>query len=249
MPRRFPLLPCGTRRAAALILCGITSAVAGPVLARQQLAVAVPRHASQAPVAALVPPGEPNSSSTDQALATDFDDLELGPAPPAISIGRALDLQGTPLRLQTTSQHGIKGLFASGRHLGPYVRPSGMPVRAGAIASTFGTRWHPILGGYRFHAGIDLPAPQGTAVAATSPGTVVSAGWCGGYGWCITLDHGGGVYTLYGHLSRIEVAPGQPVARGQEIGKVGSTGQSTGPHLHYEVRNNGRPVDPLPFLR
>lgn len=234
---------------AAIILAALVSAKAAPVAAQPALAVAAPQHGHKVAAAAIAPRAEPAANQTDKSLATDFDDLEPGPARSAITFGRALDLQGLSLFHQTTSQLGTKGLFLSGRYLGPTVRPSGLPVRASAIASGYGTRWHPILGGYRFHAGIDLPAPQGAAVQATAPGSVVGAGWCGGYGWCVTLDHGGGVFTLYGHLSRIDVAAGQGVARGQEIGLVGSTGHSTGPHLHYEVRTNGRPIDPVPYLR
>ena len=235
--------------AAGLLAAGLIGAPVSPAAARPQLAVAVPPRIPSAPALALLPPSVPRAGIADQTPATDFDDFEPAPDRPAITMGRALDLQGTALRLQTTAQRGIKGLFTAGRYLGPAVRPLGLPVGASGITSGFGTRWHPVLGGYRFHAGIDLPAAQGTAVAATARGSVVSAGWCGGYGWCVTLDHGRGIFTLYGHLSRIGVTPGQDVARGQELGRVGSTGQSTGPHLHYEVRNNGRPVDPASYLR
>ena len=168
----------------------------------------------------------------------------------SVVFGRALDLQGNPLRLQSTLwRKAASGLFTPGMHSGKFVRPAGLPVRTNAVSSSFGTRWHPLLGGYRFHAGIDLAAPMGTPIIATSPGTVATAGWCGGYGNCVTLDHGDGYFTLYGHLARVDVATGQRVGSGQELGLVGSTGNSTGPHLHYEVRINGRPVDPIPYLR
>ena len=167
-----------------------------------------------------------------------------------VVFGRALDLQGNPLRQKSSLWHkAASGLFAPGLYRGPLVRPAGLPVRANAVSSSFGTRWHPLLGGYRFHAGIDLAAPMGTPIIATSPGTVATAGWCGGYGMCVTIDHGVGYFTLYGHLSRVDVAPGQRVSSGQELGLVGSTGNSTGPHLHYEVRISGNPVDPIPYLR
>ena len=183
------------------------------------------------------------------AQFTDFDDLEPPPPSSPVTFGRALDLQGNPLRIFAPARSSSRGLFGTSGRAGPMVRPSGVPVRTSNITSGFGSRWHPILGGYRFHTGLDLAAPLGAAVAATSPGTVVVAGWCGGYGQCVTIDHGGGVLTLYGHLSRIDVAPGQTVGRGQSIGLVGSTGRSTGPHLHYEVRVNGQPVDPSAYLR
>ena len=192
----------------------------------------------------------PASSAASAAAAqfTDFDDLEPPPNSP-VTFGRALDLQGNPLRIFAPARSGSRGLFGTSGRAGPMVRPSGVPVRTRSITSGFGTRWHPILGGYRFHTGLDFAAPQGAAVAATSPGTVVVAGWCGGYGQCVTIDHGGGVLTLYGHLSRIDVAPGQAISQGQSIGLVGSTGRSTGPHLHYEVRINGQAVDPSAYLR
>ena len=120
----------------------------------------------------------------------------------------------------------------------------GMPV-AGRITSPFGMRFHPLLGFNRMHKGIDIGAPVGTPVIAVVPGIVLSAGWSGGYGNFIRLAHGGSLATGYGHLSRMLVAPGQQVGRGQVIGYVGSTGLSTGPHLHWEVWRAGVAVDPL----
>lgn len=99
------------------------------------------------------------------------------------------------------------------------------------------------------HDGIDIGAPSGTAVFASRGGTVVIAGWNnGGYGQLVTMDHGGGFGTYYAHLSKILVTPGQRVAAGAVIGQVGSTGRSTGPHLHFEIRQNGTPVDPAGYL-
>lgn len=193
----------------------------------------------------------PASSAARAASAqfTDFDDIEPPPPNSPVTFGRALDLQGNPLRIFSPARSGPRGLFGTSGRSGPVVKPHGLPVRTSNVSSGFGTRWHPISGGYRFHTGLDLAAPQGAAVAATSPGTVVVAGWCGGYGQCVTIDHGGGVLTLYGHLSRIDVAQGQAISQGQSIGLVGSTGRSTGPHLHYEVRINGQAVDPSAYLR
>ena len=193
----------------------------------------------------------PASSAARAASAqfTDFDDIEPPPPNSPVTFGRALDLQGNPLRIFSPARSGPRGLFGTSGRSGPVVKPHGLPVRTSSVTSGFGSRWHPILGGFRFHTGLDLAAPQGAAVAATSPGTVVVAGWCGGYGQCVTIDHGGGVLTLYGHLSRIDVAQGQAISQGQSIGLVGSTGRSTGPHLHYEVRINGQAVDPSAYLR
>ena len=118
----------------------------------------------------------------------------------------------------------------------------------GTITSPFGWRSNPFGGAPDFHPGLDIAAPTGTTVTAAAGGTVIMAQWYGGYGNYISIDHGGGYSTGYGHLSAIYVANGQTVSRGQAIGAVGSTGASTGPHLHFEVRINGKAVDPAPRL-
>lgn len=116
------------------------------------------------------------------------------------------------------------------------------------ISSRFGWRSDPITGVDRRHAGIDLPSRFGSPVMATGPGVVRIAGWAGGYGNLVEIEHAGGVRIRYGHLSRIDVHPAQHVIEGQVIGEVGSTGHSTGPHLHFEVRVGGEAVDPLTFV-
>ena len=127
--------------------------------------------------------------------------------------------------------------------------PRGYPLRVKSyIASGFGVRRNPFGRGYEFHDGVDLPAPYGTPVYAPASGRVVEAGWSTVFGRYVKLDHGFGYRTLYGHLSRIAVRQGQYLQRGQVIGYVGSTGRSTGPHLHYSVFVNGRAVDPRSFL-
>jgi murein DD-endopeptidase MepM/ murein hydrolase activator NlpD len=118
-----------------------------------------------------------------------------------------------------------------------------MPVN-GRLTSGFGERFHPILGYHRFHAGLDLAAAAGTPIVAAADGKVVSAGWAGGYGRMVAVVHAGGIETKYGHMSRIAAFAGEAVHRGDVIGYVGSSGLSTGPHLHFEVMKNGRPVDP-----
>ena len=119
-----------------------------------------------------------------------------------------------------------------------------LPV-SGRVSSGFGNRFHPILGSARFHKGVDLAAGHGTPIVAAADGRVVSAGWSGGYGQRVAIAHSGGIQTMYGHMSRIVAAAGTMVRQGQLIGYVGSSGLSTGPHLHYEVLKGGRPVNPL----
>lgn len=119
---------------------------------------------------------------------------------------------------------------------------------AAIITSSFGWRTHPILGYEKFHAGVDFGADYGTVIAAADRGTVIFAGWYGGYGNAVIIDHGGGLTTLYAHTSELYVTDGQTVQRGQAIAAVGSTGFSTGPHLHFEVRRQGEPTDPMAFL-
>jgi len=121
------------------------------------------------------------------------------------------------------------------------------PVQ-GPVVSGFGYRIHPIFHVRKMHTGIDIDADMGSPVKAAAEGTVVAAGWRGGYGKCVILLHPNGLATLYGHLSEISVDVGQSVKKGQIIGKVGSTGYSTGPHLHFEVRVTGDPVNPMGYL-
>lgn len=123
----------------------------------------------------------------------------------------------------------------------------GWPV-AGPVVSSFGWRIHPILGYRKFHTGIDIAAGYGAAIHAAGSGRVIYATWMGGYGNVIIIDHGNGLSTLYAHQSSLAVGVGASVRRGQTIGAVGSTGFSTGPHLHFEVRVNGNPVDPMGYL-
>jgi murein DD-endopeptidase MepM/ murein hydrolase activator NlpD len=159
-------------------------------------------------------------SAQEQAAAGEIDSLQ------AVSAELAAKIRAA--QSHSTVQHTGSGQL-------------GWPVSA-PITSPFGWRWG------RMHEGIDLGAAYGTPIAAAGAGTVIYAGWLGGYGNLTVIDHGGGLATAYGHQSGIAVAVGQQVARGEIIGYVGSTGHSTGPHLHFEVRVNGQAVDPLGYL-
>ncbi len=126
--------------------------------------------------------------------------------------------------------------------------PMGYP-RISSLTSFFGYRSDPFDGSHaEFHPGIDFKGHRGDEARCTANGKVVSAGWYGGYGKCVRISHGNNFETLYGHLSRISVTVGQEVTAGQKIGEVGSTGHSTGTHLHYEVRKNGKAINPVKFL-
>lgn len=123
--------------------------------------------------------------------------------------------------------------------------PPRMPLIAGRLSSGFGLRVHPLLARVRMHSGVDLAAPLGSPIFATDSGRISSAGSRGGYGLVATIEHPSGLQTLYGHMSRLNVVAGQRVEMGQIIGFVGSTGLSTGPHIHYEVRFRGQAINPL----
>lgn len=129
------------------------------------------------------------------------------------------------------------------RGTGIFAFPSDAPT-----SSPFGWRIHPILGYRRFHAGLDFAASYGSTIRAADSGTVIFAGWYGGYGKAVIISHSNGITTLYGHSSELYVSEGQAVQKGQAIASVGSTGLSTGPHLHFEVRRDGTPVDPANYL-
>lgn len=173
-----------------------------------------------------------------EELLEDYGDLSLEEemaAAPVIRFGRAVDLAGRDIEPTPKS---LPGKIIGGM-------PAGLPMSGARLTSGYGMRYHPTLGGARFHAGVDLAAPHGAPVTSTGAGQVSRAGWAGGYGILVTIAHGGGVETRYAHLSAIAVRPGQAVSKGQVIGYVGSTGRSTGPHLHYETRVAGQPTNPF----
>jgi murein DD-endopeptidase MepM/ murein hydrolase activator NlpD len=163
--------------------------------------------------------------------------------------------RGGPFDSASKSDPTFKSLFTSWKKLDNIAEsaiavPSDKPVKSAEFTSGYGIRSDPFRGSAAKHAGIDLAAPVGTPIYATADGVVSESGYnSGGYGNLIKLDHGRGIETRYGHLSSIMVRSGQRVVRGQQIGRMGSTGRSTGSHLHYEVRIDGRAVNPIPFMK
>ena len=162
---------------------------------------------------------------------------------------------GGPFESASGGDATFKQIFTSWKKLdnvadGAIAVPSEKPVRHADFTSGYGVRSDPFRGRAAMHAGIDLAGPVGTSIYATADGTVTEASYnSGGYGNLIKLDHGRGIETRYAHLTSMSVRPGQRVSRGQLIGRMGSTGRSTGSHLHYEVRIDGRAVNPIPFMK
>ncbi|PAX08689.1 M23 family metallopeptidase [Sphingomonas lenta] len=191
--------------------------------------------------------------STGQALANE----------PAEKSAPATTAQGGPLIAASSAEASsamrpdgdFRTLFTAWKKMdggttgqGAIAIPSVQPVAKMDYSSNFGIRSDPFRGSAAMHAGVDIRGPVGTPIYATADGIVAEAKRRGGYGNLVELDHGKGIATRYGHLSRILVSAGSRVQRGQIIGLMGSTGRSTGSHLHYEVRMDGRAVNPVPFL-
>lgn len=173
-------------------------------------------------------------------------DVPLADSQPTIlTIGRGQDLVGTPATFWVErSSAGARPttiVSSSGRSRAPAFRS---PLTNSWLTSGYGNRIHPILGRSRFHQGVDLAASNGTPVLAASEGVVVLAGWAGGYGIQVVLDHGGGYQSRYAHLSKLLVETGQVVKSGDNIGLAGATGLATGPHLHFEIRHDGYAINP-----
>jgi murein DD-endopeptidase MepM/ murein hydrolase activator NlpD len=186
---------------------------------------------------------------TSRKLAEKSGVVEQQPNPPGTG-GPALPLDEMGLATVTAKmgrlEEDLRAYEAILRQRG--YTPTLWPVE-GSLEGGFGGRRNPFGGsGYEFHTGQDIEAPWGAPVIAGASGKVSFVGWQNGYGQLVIVDHGGGLTTRYGHLSHIDVELNQIVSRAQLLGKVGSTGRSTGPHLHYEVRINDQAVDPLPYL-
>lgn len=179
-------------------------------------------------------------------LVSSMDDNEL-----AYSIFNTLNVISARIVSQEKSYKEIEGMLRNKEKLlasTPAIQPvANKDLKR--LASGFGSRIDPVYKTIKFHAGLDFAAPQGTPIYATADGRVTTAGNTGnGYGNHVEINHGFGYETLYGHMFRIKVRAGQTVKRGEVIGWVGSTGKSTGPHLHYEVHKGGRPLDPIYFF-
>ena len=183
-----------------------------------------------------------------QVTAAELKKLGISPARVgAGGVGGPFESAGNPT---------FKALFNSWKKLdqlqdGVIAVPSDKPVQASVtMMSPFGFRSDPFNHRAAMHPGIDLSGSYGTPIYATADGTVLRAGWnSGGYGNLVEVDHGRGITTRYGHMSAIMVSAGQHITRGQQVGRMGSTGRSTGNHLHYEVRIDGRAVNPIPFMK
>ena len=143
---------------------------------------------------------------------------------------------------QLLAQQNGGSAIGTGTHSWP------LPSSYKRISSDYGMRWHPTKHVYKLHTGIDLPAPKGTTIYASDSGTVILSQYYGSYGYCVIINHGNGIQTLYGHMSKLGCKVGDVVAKGQTIGYVGTTGASTGNHLHYEVRKNGSCVNPWGYV-
>jgi murein DD-endopeptidase MepM/ murein hydrolase activator NlpD len=200
-----------------------------PVLA---LALSMPAAPAQEAGGLVLEAGSADAVKVEQASPQGSVSVLAATGDAAVTASAAADAQGAPVNFAALP---AASSTRSWRSRGNY-----------AITSRYGYRRNPVSGQYRVHAGVDLAARNGTAILAASPGRVRHAGWRGGYGLLVEVEHAGGLTTRYGHLSRIAVVVGQAIAKGTLIGFVGSTGNSTGPHLHYEVRVGGQAVNPLP---
>ncbi|MCX7863620.1 MAG: M23 family metallopeptidase [Novosphingobium sp.] len=216
------------RPVAGTIISGLMLAIAGPALANSSASadIAAPLRAAQAARQSV-------SGAEDEQFGRLFR-----------SWMRFEDASSRSLAAASGSASTASGRFGSVVSI-----PSRIPVDGMRLTSGFGMRNHPVLGGRRLHKGIDLAAPTGTPILAAADGIVSRADWFSSYGLFVSIEHGGEIQTRYGHMSRLNVAEGQRVRKGDVIGFVGSTGRSTGPHLHYEVRIANEAVDPLPYMQ
>lgn len=202
--------------------------------------IAAPLRASQA--VKQQPLG--NRDEQFKQLFSSWQSLDKANVPSLAAVADAADIAASSGRNQLVSLPVRRAFSATSVSI-----PSRMPVEGVRLTSDYGLRFHPVLGGRRQHKGVDLAGPVGTPVHATADGSVSKAEWFSSYGLYVSLEHGGDLQTRYGHMSRLNVAAGQQVRKGDIIGYIGSTGRSTGPHLHYEVRVAGQAVNPIPYMQ
>lgn len=232
------------RMAAGTVAAAATLAGASPAFANSSANsadIAAPLRAAQAAKPA------PFGSNDEQfrQLFSNWQSLEKTSVPQLAAVADAADMAsaGRPRGL------GGSALVRSVASPSRVSIPSRVPVEGVRLTSDYGMRWHPVVGGRRAHKGIDLAGPVGTPIYATADGVVSKAEWFSSYGLYVSLEHGGELQTRYGHMSRLNVAAGQQVRKGDVIGFMGSTGRSTGSHLHYEVRIAGNAVNPIPYMQ
>ncbi len=179
-----------------------------------------------------------------------------GPMLPPRAVGQAAEIRAAPVdlpgwqqRLQDIEQQ-ISGVADAAllQHLALLHLPSRAPLDGAELSSSFGNREDPLTGRHAFHAGLDFAAPAGSAIRAAAAGTVAFAGFHPAFGWMVEVEHGNQLATRYAHASRLDVRRGQLVRAGDTLAAVGSSGRSTGPHLHFEVLRRGQPIDPRLYL-
>jgi murein DD-endopeptidase MepM/ murein hydrolase activator NlpD len=207
-----------------------------------------------------VPLGNAGGDPTEEAAFTDsltnlYDGITVNPIPelPPSQLAQINNLKTRLSTLDnqlTSSERSLDDLTSAWgeRNVVFAAFPTYWPVSEGQISSPFGMRIHPISGQFKMHTGVDINTSEGIPISAASAGLVTFADTKGGYGLAVLIDHGYGISTLYGHCSRLLVKEGDYVERGRKVAEVGSTGLSTGPHLHFEIRVRGIPIDPMNYL-
>lgn len=191
----------------------------------------------------IAPSVEPTTSTIPRTREKSDSLTEVACA--AISVGVLLVIAIKPINMAIKSYiHQPVSATSPATKSQPASKEFGLPVPDVKASSEFGMRKNPVDGGYRLHDGIDIPHAQGTPILASRSGKVLSAGTKGGYGLTVVIDHGDGYETLYAHCSELKVSAGQQVNKGDVVGLVGTTGNSTGPHLHFTIKLNGKPVNP-----
>ena len=224
---------------AATVGAAALLAFSGPAMANSSAAnadIAAPLRAAQAANAAT-------SGGEDEEFRQIFDSWQSYERDSVPALAAVAEAAG-----QAGMTAGASRMFQPRQAVPSISIPSRNPLDGARLSSGYGSRIHPVLGGRRGHKGIDLAAPTGTPIYATADGVVSKAKWFSSYGLYVSIEHGGKLQTRYAHMSRLNVADGQRVKKGDVIGFVGSTGRSTGPHLHYEVRVDGVAVNPAPYM-